>query len=36
MKYQYRPGIVRVQICGEYLLVPTREASEAGITGFVL
>ena len=29
MKYQYRPGIVRVQICGEYLLVPTREASEA-------
>ena len=29
MKYQYRPGIVRVRICGEYLLVPTREASEA-------
>lgn len=29
MKYQYRPGIVRTHICGECLLIPTREASEA-------
>lgn len=28
MKYQCRKGIVRVQICGEYYLIPTREASE--------
>ena len=26
MKYRCRPGIVRVSICGEYLLVPSREA----------
>lgn len=26
--YKPRPGIVRVRICGEYLLVPTRKASE--------
>lgn len=29
MKYKPRPGIVMVRICGENLLVPTREASEA-------
>ncbi len=28
MKYKYRPGIVRVHICGECMLIPTREASE--------
>lgn len=28
VKYRHRPGIVMVRICGEYLLVPTREASE--------
>lgn len=28
MKYQYRKGIVMARICGEYLLIPTREASE--------
>ncbi len=29
MTYKCRPGIVRVKICGEYLLTPTRAASEA-------
>lgn len=29
IKYKPRPGIVKVRICGENLLVPTREASEA-------
>ncbi len=28
MTYKYRQGIVRVRICGEHLLIPTREASE--------
>lgn len=28
MNYKYRPGITRVRICGQYLLVPTRDASE--------
>ena len=28
MNYSPRPGIVRAKICGEYLLIPTRSASE--------
>ncbi len=28
MNYKIRSGIVRIKICGEYLLVPTRKASE--------
>ncbi len=28
MRYKTRPGVVKVQICGSYLLVPNREASE--------
>ncbi len=29
MRYKVRPGVVRAQICGAYLLIPDREASEA-------
>lgn len=29
MRYKVRPGIVRAQICGVYLLIPDRAASEA-------
>lgn len=28
MTYKYRSGIIRTSICGEYFLIPTREASE--------
>ncbi len=28
MKYKVRPGIILTEICGTYLLIPTREASE--------
>ena len=28
MRYQYHPGIIRVRICGQSLLVPDRAASE--------
>lgn len=27
MKFKPRPGIVRARICGQYILIPTREAS---------
>ena len=29
MHYIVRPGVVRTQICGVYLLIPDRKASEA-------
>ena len=31
MKYILHPGIVRAKICGQYLLIPDRMASEEGI-----
>ena len=29
MKYKVRPGVVKVQICGSYLLIPTRAAASS-------
>ena len=29
MRYVLRPGMVRTQICGVYLLIPDREAAES-------
>lgn len=28
MKYTCRPGVILTRICGEWLLIPTREASQ--------
>ena len=28
MKFKPRPGIVRTKICGQYILIPAREASD--------
>ena len=32
MKYRARPGIVKTKICDQYVLIPTREASDACTT----
>ena len=32
MKYKARPGIVKTQICDQYVLIPTRQASDACTT----
>lgn len=36
MKYQLRPGVTRVSVCGVMLLVPTRQAYPACSTIFKL